>query len=134
KVTKAGADGSWLIKLDKLSAAGPHTLTVRGKNTLTVDDVLVGEVWLASGQSNMAMGVSKSRDYDEEKKRANHPKLRMFTVARVPEREPKSDCKGKWELCSPDTVGTFSGTAYFFGRELHQKLSVPVGLINSSVG
>jgi sialate O-acetylesterase len=134
KTTKAGADGKWRVQLDKLAAGGPHTLTVKGKNTLTVNDVLVGEVWLASGQSNMAMTVSGSRNASEERATAKHPNIRMFTVARNPAREPRSDCGGSWVVCSPETVGAFSATAYFFGRDLHMKLAVPVGLINSSVG
>jgi sialate O-acetylesterase len=134
KTAKAGADGKWSVKLDKLEAAGPHTLTVKGKNTLTVSDVLVGEVWLASGQSNMGMTVERARDFDREQAAATLPQLRMFNVGHKPAREPQSDCTGSWLVCSPDTVGTFSATAHFFGRDLHQKLGVPVGLINSSVG
>jgi sialate O-acetylesterase len=132
--TKAGADGKWLVKLAALKEAGPHTLTIQGKNTLTVNDVLVGEVWLASGQSNMAWTVGRSRDFDKERSAANLPQLRMFTVARGPARMPQADCKGSWQVCSPTTVENFSGTAYFFARELHQKLGLPVGVINSSVG
>src|SRR5207237_5412838 len=131
---KAGADGKWLVKLDPLQAAGPHTLTVKGTNTLTVQDVLVGEVWLASGQSNMQMAVGAARDFDKERAAAELPQIRMFTVRTTPSREPQTDCAGAWRVCSPQTVGTFSATAYFFGKDLHQKLGVPVGLINSSVG
>jgi hypothetical protein len=131
--TQAGADGAWEVKLHKLKP-GPYKLVVRGNNTLTVNDVLVGEVWLASGQSNMAMTVNRCRDFDKEQPAANYPQLRMFTVARIPARTPQGDCKGVWQVCSPETVGAFSGTAYFFGRELHEKLKLPVGLINSSVG
>jgi Carbohydrate esterase, sialic acid-specific acetylesterase len=134
KTAKAGADGKWSAKLDRLEAAGPHTLTVKGKNTLTVNDVLVGEVWLASGQSNMGMTVDRARDFDKEQEAAKLPQLRMFNVGHKPAREPQSDCTGSWQVCSPETVGSFSATAYFFGRDLHQKLAVPVGMINSSVG
>jgi sialate O-acetylesterase len=134
KGTKAGADGKWQVKLDKLEAGGPHTLTVKGKNTLTVRDVLVGEVWLASGQSNMGMTVKQARDFDREKEAAKHPQLRMYNVGHRPARAPQADCTGSWQVCSPETVGSFSATAYFFGRDLQEKLGVPVGLINSSVG
>lgn len=135
KTAKADAKGKWQVKLDRLTETGPLTLTVSGtKNTLTVNDVLVGEVWLASGQSNMAWMVRQSRDFEKEQAAARYPQLRMFTVSRVPARTPSDDCTGSWQVCTPETVGLFSATAYFFGRELHQKLGVPVGLINSSVG
>lgn len=133
-VTKAGDDGRWRVKFEKLTAGGPHTLTVKGTNTLTVKDVLVGEVWLCSGQSNMAMAVSGCNNFDEEKAAATHPNIRMFREASGAATEPKTGGAGKWEVCSPTTVGGFSATAYFFGRDLHKALNVPVGLINSSVG
>jgi hypothetical protein len=131
---KPGADGKWQVKLAPIQETGPLTLTVQGKNTLKVQDILVGEVWLASGQSNMAWKVSNSNNFAEEKKAAEHPQLRMFTVMTHPARTPQTDCRGVWQVCSPETVGNFSATAYFFGRDLQQKLNVPVGLINSSVG
>jgi sialate O-acetylesterase len=134
KSTKAGNDGRWLVRLGKLKVGGPHTLTVKGKNSLVVSDVLVGEVWLGSGQSNMAMTVNRAKDYEQEQAAAKLPQLRMFTVERNPQPKPQADCKGRWVVCAPDTVGAFSATAYFFGRRLHQELKVPVGLINSSYG
>src|SRR5579871_6376766 len=134
KTTKAGADGKWRVQLEPLQAAGPHTLTVKGTNTLTVEDVLVGEVWLASGQSNMEMTVRGARDFEKEQAAADLPQIRMFTVRHNPSREPQADCSGSWHICSPGTVGAFSATAYFFGKDLHQKLGAPVGLINSSFG
>lgn len=134
KTATAGDDGTWRVAFDKLAAGGPHTLEVKGKNALAVKDVLVGEVWLGSGQSNMAWKVNKSLDYDKEKVAATFPQLRMFREDSDPAKEPKTGGTGKWEVCSPGTVGDFSATAYFFGRELHQTLNVPVGLINSSVG
>lgn len=134
QTAKAGKDGKWMVRLAKLKAGGPHTMTVKGRNTLTIADVLVGEVWLGSGQSNMAMTVQSSNNFEQEKAAANFPKLRMFTVDRNPQRTPQADCKGSWKLTTPEDVGPFSAAAYFFGRELHQKLGVPVGLINSSYG
>ena len=132
--TKTGADGKWKIKLDKLSAGGPHTLEIKGKNTITIKDVLIGEVWLGSGQSNMAMTVNRCLNYEKEQAAANFPQLRMFKESSGVSTQPQFIGAGKWEVCTPETVGGFSGTAYFFGRELHQVLKVPVGLINSSVG
>lgn len=101
---------------------------------LEVKDVLIGEVWLASGQSNMAMTVGNSKNADQEKAAARYPQIRMFKVALDPTDKPKNDCKGQWMVCAPETVAGFSATAYFFGRELHKSLKVPVGLINTSVG
>jgi sialate O-acetylesterase len=131
---KAGADGKWQVILAKLKAGGPYALEVKGINTLTVKDVLVGEVWLGSGQSNMAMVVSRVKDLEEEKAAARLPKIRMFTVTSGGASTAQDDCRGEWVVCSPETVSQFSATAYFFGRELHKELGVPVGLINSSVG
>ena len=131
---KAGADGKWSVKLAKLAAAGPHTLTVKGKNTVTFSDVLVGEVWLGSGQSNMAMTVNRAKDYEQEQAAAKFPEIRVFTESSAAATTAQSEGKGEWVVCSPETVGRFSATAFFFGREIHRTLKVPVGLINSSVG
>ncbi|MDY0165203.1 MAG: sialate O-acetylesterase [Thermoguttaceae bacterium] len=130
----ADADGRWSVRFDPITEPGPYTLKVEGKNTIEVPDVLAGEVWLGSGQSNMAMTVNRCLDVEQETASANHPRIRMFTVARTPAETPQSDVEGSWQVCSPETVGGFSATAYFFGRELHQELDVPVGLINSSWG
>ncbi|MEA3211937.1 MAG: sialate O-acetylesterase [Chthoniobacter sp.] len=134
KNTKADANGKWSVKLDKLSAGEPTTLTVKGKNTISVSDVLVGEVWLCSGQSNMEFVVQRANDFEKEKAAAALPKIRMFTVSSGPAAEPQDKCQGKWVVCAPETVGGFSAAGFFFGRELHAKLKVPVGLIHSSVG
>ena len=134
KNTKAGADGKWRVQLDKVSAAEPLTLTVKGKNEITVTDVLAGEVWLCSGQSNMGLTVRSAENFEQEKAAADHPKLRMFIVTSGAATEPQEKCNGKWIVCTPETVGGFSATAYFFGRDLQAKLGAPVGLIHSSVG
>lgn len=132
---KAGDDGRWKAVLPKLSAGGPHTLAVAaGDETKSIADVLVGEVWLCSGQSNMAMAVRSARDFEKEQPAANLPKIRVFTERSAAAAEPQTQCSGTWEVCSPETVGGFSATAFFFGREIHKSLNVPVGLINSSVG
>lgn len=135
KAEKAGADGKWTVKLEALKPSStPTTLTVKGSNTLTVQDVLIGEVWLGSGQSNMAMNVARAQDFEKEKAASTLPQIRMFTVGGTFAEEAQDATLGAWVLCSPETVGTFSATAFFFGREIHQQLKVPVGLINSSVG
>jgi sialate O-acetylesterase len=130
----AGADGKWSLRLPALIAGGPHTMEVKGTNTLTVNDVLVGEVWLGSGQSNMDWTLDRLKSADDEIKKADYPKLRMFTVARTASSVPVDDCKGKWVVCSGETVGGFSATLYHHGRELQARLNVPMGLIKSSWG
>ena len=134
KQTQAAADGAWRVLLDPLQPGEALTLTVQGSTLCTVRDILVGEVWLGSGQSNMAMTVNRCQEYEQEKAAAVFPQIRMFTVTREVATEPQRRCKGEWVVCSPETVGGFSGTAYFFGREIHRRLGVPVGLINSSWG
>ncbi len=118
-----------------MPAGGPHTMTVKGKNTITVlDDVLVGEVWICSGQSNMQMSVNGPNDADLEILAAKFPKIRLISVPQVGTQEPQDDFKGEWELCTPETVAGFSAVGYFFGRQLHETLGVPVGLINDAWG
>jgi len=134
KTATADADGKWSVKLDAVKAGGPHVLKVEGNNRIEIADVLVGEVWLCSGQSNMAMSVGGCLNREAEVAAANLPQIRMMTVSRVPAETPQDDCRGDWKVCSPETVAGFSATAYFFGRTLHRELDVPVGLINSSWG
>ena len=130
----AGADGKWMVKLEKLKSSEPVTMTVKGRNELTVNDVLIGEVWLASGQSNMQMALSGVTNARAEIAAAKFPQIRLFAVERRPAATPQKECGGKWVVCSPETAMQFSAAAYFFGRELHQKMGVPVGLISSSWG
>ncbi len=138
KTATADAAGKWLVKLDPLAAsAESRTIVVRSDKAgrrLEITDVLVGEVWLGSGQSNMAMAVSRAKDFEAEKAAAGLPLIRMFREESGNAPAPQPDGKGKWVVCSPETVGGFSATLYFFGREIHRELKVPVGLINSSVG
>ncbi|MFZ9746361.1 MAG: sialate O-acetylesterase [Opitutaceae bacterium] len=132
--TRAGADGRWSVSLPPLPAGEGGTLVVRGENAIEIKDVLVGEVWLGSGQSNMAMTVARSRDYPAEQAAARLPRMRMFKEESPSAETPQAEPRGRWVGCAPETVGAFSATLYFFGRELHRELGVPVGLINSSVG
>ncbi len=135
KSATAAADGKWSVRLDALQAGGPLQLQAKGdKNTVTVSDVLVGEVWLCSGQSNMEMSVWGVANKDAEIAAAKYPQIRMYFIDHVPAKEPQAQRKGHWAVCSPQSVGNFSAAAYFFGRELHKQLNVPVGLINSSWG
>ncbi|HEV3021876.1 MAG TPA: sialate O-acetylesterase, partial [Pirellulales bacterium] len=134
KTTKAGADGKWTVSLDAMPAGGPFAMTVEGKNSLALDDVLVGEVWICSGQSNMQMAVSESNDGDLESRTAKYPEIRFISVPQVGTQEPQDDFKGRWDVCTPDTVKSFSAVGYFFGRQLYQTLGVPIGLIDDSWG
>jgi len=135
KTATAGKHGKWMVRLDAINdATVKGSLTVKGKNTLTIKNVLVGEVWVASGQSNMAMTVGRCRDAQQEKEAAKFPNIRMFTTQRRAHLDPQTDCAGTWAVCSPQTVNGFSATAYFFARALHEKLKVPVGIVHSSWG
>lgn len=129
KSAKAGADGRWEVKLDPMKSGEVATLTVKGKNTITIGDVLAGEVWLCSGQSNMAFGVG-----GQENAPAVLPDFRIFTEVSAGEMEPGKTGGGKWQVCSPEIIKDISGTAYFFGRRLHESLQRPVGVVVSAVG
>ena len=133
KTATADAAGKWTVRLDPLKAGGP-LCSRRPARTPSSEDLLVGEVWLCSGQSNMAMTVGGVLNKDAEIAAADYPKIRMLTVARKTAKEPQTDCPGQWKVCSPKTVAGFSAAGYFFGRELHKQLDVPVGLIDSSWG
>jgi sialate O-acetylesterase len=133
--TTADADGRWEVRLDPmLEYGGPHTLTVKGTNTIEFKDVLIGEVWVCSGQSNMQWPVDKANDADVEKAAANFPAIRLLSVPQVGTQDPQDNFKGAWTVCSPASVGGFSAVGYYFGRQLHQTLGVPVGLINNAWG
>ena len=134
KIAMTGPDGKWEVTLDPLPTGGPYTLTVAGKNTITFGDVLAGEVWICSGQSNMQWPVAATTDADLEIKAANFPGIRLITVPNRGTQEPQNDFQGKWVICSPQTVPGFSAVGFLFGRQLHQTLNVPIGLINDAWG
>ncbi len=131
----AAKDGKWSMTLDAMEAGGPHVLTVSsGGQTIEVKDVLVGEVWLASGQSNMQWPISRTANAEAVIAAAANPSIRLLTVPRRGANEPQSTVEANWTACSPDSVKEFSAVAYYFGRELQKVLGVPVGLINTSYG
>jgi len=130
----ADADGKWAISVKTPPAGGPHAITLKGKNTITIENILVGEVWVCSGQSNMQWTVQNSNNAEEEIAAAQYPKVRLFSVARKVADTPQADCEGSWVECSPETVPGFSAVGYFFGRALHQELKTPIGLIHTSWG
>ncbi|MBI1929950.1 sialate O-acetylesterase [Candidatus Poribacteria bacterium] len=132
--TTADNEGRWMVSLNSLDAGGPFEMTIAGNNTLTLRNVLVGEVWVCSGQSNMQWSVKASADAEGEIAAADYPMIRLFSVKRTVAEGPLPDTEGSWGACSSQTVGDFSAVGYFFGGELHKMLDVPVGLIHSSWG
>jgi sialate O-acetylesterase len=151
--TFADTSGKWSVKIKTPKAGGPHKLTIEGKNTITLENILIGEVWLASGQSNMEMPLAPVsnaytgiKDSAKEITAADHPQIRLFQVGNFSSKKPLDDVQSgivmygipasdcKWQACTPETIPTFSSTAYFFARKLHKELGVPVGIIDSSWG
>lgn len=133
--TKTDNHANWLVKLNTPAAGGPYTVTIIGYNTLILEDVLIGEVWLCSGQSNMEWSAGAGIDNAaEEIQNANYPSIRFFQVTHRSADAPQLDLDGQWTACTPQTMKGFSAVAYFFGRDLHTNLNVPIGLINSSWG
>jgi sialate O-acetylesterase len=133
-MTRADTNGHWRVDLPTTAATGPQTLVVEGSTRVQFDDVLLGEVWIASGQSNMEWSLPYTEGGDERIQAAHHPGLRIFNVANAIAREPLDDCDGRWQVVTPATIGQFSAVGYHFGRELHAQLDVPVGLIGSNWG
>lgn len=136
KQAEADKDGRWQVKFDGLKAnASGQALTVAGSNTIDLKDVLVGEVWICSGQSNMEWSVSNSMNPEEEIAAANHPQIRLFNVpGHTTSPLPKDACPGSWTICQPDSVPGFSAVGYYFGRRLQKELNVPIGLVGSNWG
>lgn len=137
--TSANAQGEWKVELPPAQAGGPHVLTVTGTNSIKMQNVLVGEVWLCSGQSNMEMGVSLCLNPEAEIAAANHPQIRLFQIPKKLSAEPQTDIEADWNLCTPETIakggwGGFSAAAYYFGRHLQRELDVPIGLIQAAWG
>lgn len=133
--THADAAGKWRVILQPLkSDSNPVTINVQGRNLITLSDVLIGEVWVGSGQSNMQYSLSGVVDGTKEVAAANYPTLRLFTVKPTAWSEPLDDVDGQWVVCTPQTARAFSATLYFFGRDLQRGINQPVGLIASSWG
>ena len=130
----ADASGHWQTLLEPVKAGGPFELTISASNTLTIKNILVGEVWICSGQSNMEWPLINTQNGADAVSQANYPEIRLFTVQKTTSSTPLDDVKGQWIVTTPDKVGQFSAVGYFFGRELYQKLKVPVGLIHTSWG
>lgn len=135
KTTKADKTGKWTIHLEAEKAGGPYELFIKGKNTIVIKNVLVGEVWICSGQSNMEFKVNEADNFEKEKQEANNPFIRQFTVSRDLSSLPKEDLKeGKWTICDKTTVGNFTAVGYFFAKKIYSELQIPIGLLNASWG
>lgn len=133
--TAANDAGKWQVKLPAIKADGKaHSITVAGKNTITLEDVLVGDVWVGSGQSNMEWHLRSTHGAAESIAAADHPNIRLFHVPKVQKPEPADDVVADWKVCTPENIPTFSAVLYYYGRKLHEEVDVPIGLINSSWG
>ena len=135
-VTSADGTGSWKVAVKPYHEAGPISLAIRGKNTINLKNVLIGEVWVCSGQSNMEWPLNRANNSQQEIAAANYPNIRLFHVKKTPMSQPQDDVQltAAWKECSPETVANFSAVAHFFGRHLHQELDVPIGLIETAWG
>jgi sialate O-acetylesterase len=137
--TTAGKDGRWMVRISPPPTGGPYTLDVDGPQHVHLDDILVGDVWLCCGQSNMEMGISGVNNAQQEIAGANKPSIRLFMVAKNPSPTPVQLVTGEWATCTPESVasggwGGFSAVGYFFGRELNDQLHVPIGLVATNWG
>src|ERR1700690_1462590 len=131
--TQTDASGHWAVTLPSVAAGGPFVLTIEGSNPLTFSDVWSGEVWVASGQSNMEFILARSKGADQAVG-GGCPGLRLFTVAKATAGSPVADVSGGWQGCDAAPAKDFSAVAFYFGQELHRALGVPVGLIHASWG
>ena len=134
--TKATSDGSWSVTFPglKANAKGQELKVTNGKDNVLVKDVLIGEVWLASGQSNMEWRVSNSDGAKEEIANAKDPLLRVFVSANAATATPQTDWSGSWERTQPDKTGSFTAVGYYFGKRIREEVGVPVGVIECSWG
>ncbi len=133
--TQASMEGKWLIYLPEFIAGGPYELTVSGENEVKFSGVMFGDVWIASGQSNMELKLENVNNAEEEIKNGNYSDIRLFDVPKRVGKYPKEDLEGgQWQVCTPNVAKYFSAVAYFFGKKLHEDLNIPIGLINCNWG
>jgi sialate O-acetylesterase len=132
--TAADGLGRWEVWLQPMNPGAAAEMTITGANTIKITDVLVGDVWIGSGQSNMQWAVRQANDAEKEIAEAKFSEIRFFYVPRKPSNVPVEDVAAKWVVCSPETAGEFSAVLYYFGRQLHKELKAPIGLIHSSWG
>lgn len=134
KATTTAENGKWVVKLPPMKAGGPYTMTFSGSNTVEIKNVLVGEVWVCSGQSNMQFGLNSAANAEDALAEAANPMIRLAQVPNIMSSKPIADAGISWAECSRDTAASFSAVGYFFGKKLSENLKVPVGLINASWG
>ncbi|MCE1198347.1 MAG: beta galactosidase jelly roll domain-containing protein [Marinilabiliales bacterium] len=133
--TRTGKDGKWNVTLAPMNYGGPYKMLIKGNNQRTIENILIGEVWVCSGQSNMEFGLASALQAEAEIAASNYPEIRLFTVKKRIAKTPQENLEeGEWWECSPISSPRFSAVAYFFGRALYQKLKVPIGLIHTSWG
>lgn len=133
--TKADKNGKWEFNLKPETAGGPYSMSIQGKNLITLKDILVGEVWICSGQSNMEFTVNQAMNAQQEMNDANYPMIRQFLVEKNVTTTPKEKLKnGKWTICNANTVGNFSAVGYFFAKKIYSELKIPIGIIHTSWG
>ncbi len=133
-IVKADEKGNWRTTLKATPAGGPYKIEISGENTIELSDILFGEVWVCSGQSNMAWSVNTSNNSEEEIAAANYPNIRLFHIPQMASGLPVADVHAEWRPTTPDSVRHFSAVAYYFGRHVHKELDIPIGLINSAWG
>lgn len=133
--TKVNNSGYWELQLKEMAYGGPYEMTVAGwSNKIRIKNILIGDIWICSGQSNMEFQVKTSDNAPKEIETANYPMIRSLNVSRTVSALPQEDISDKWEICSPSTVGNFTAIGYFYARELHKRLNIPIGIIHSSWG
>ena len=133
--TRCKKDGTWEIILSPIPYGGPYSLTVQGKeNSIKIENILIGDIWLCSGQSNMEWTVEQSANSKQEVQNANYPEIRALKVPKSIKNRPQDNFNAQWEICSPSTVGAFSGIAYYYARALYKEVQIPIGIINASWG
>ena len=132
--TKASGNGKWMVKLASTKAGGPEVMLVQGKNRIELHNVLVGEVWICSGQSNMEWPLKQAFEGEKAIQASGNPQLRLFNVTKVKANEPTNNVKASWKESGPQTTPDFSAVAYYFGRDLQKARNVPVGLIETCWG
>ncbi|OCX54409.1 hypothetical protein BEL04_09170 [Mucilaginibacter sp. PPCGB 2223] len=129
-----GADGHWNTKLQPMKAGGPYQMILKGENTITLNDILIGDVWICSGQSNMEFNLRQAKNAEEEIKNASYPQIRLFSVNKSIDLTPLDDTRGNWSVCTSNSAQYFPAIGYFFARDIQRDVKIPVGLINASWG
>ncbi len=133
--TKTAKDGTWKVTLKPLAAGGPFELTIKGKNTLVLKNILAGDVWVCGGQSNMEWPLAQSRNWPADKARTKNENIRLFYVPKNMSPKPLTNTKeARWEVCNDTSASVFSAIGFYFGMNLNKQLNIPIGLINSNWG